>query len=107
MHSSGSVTPIPAARHINTRISHGSSQTSLNSTNPFDEDDDTISTIGSVSVSSYRTGRKKRRAPPPPPTTSPSTFSQSQSTEENQLKPTIVDVQSSSDTVNKIMLNYI
>lgn len=88
VHGGGSVTPTPARTHINGNMSHGLSQSSLNSTNPFDgEDDDdynhstTATTVDNednvsrvtVNVLSDGAGgvrkvyRKKRRAPPPPP----------------------------------------
>lgn len=48
-------------------ISRGSSQISVNSTNPFDDGNETISQIGSSGPSSVSySARKKRRAPPPP-----------------------------------------
>ena len=60
----GSVTPTPKSKYS---LIHGSSQTSLNSTNPFDDDDgdDNTSRISGVE-GVKRPARKKRRAPPPP-----------------------------------------
>lgn len=63
-----SVTPVPYPRHM----AHGSSLSSLNSTNPFDDggaddDDDTISRVTTIDGMTVRKpGRKKRRAPAPP-----------------------------------------
>lgn len=58
-----SVTPVPYPRHM----AHGSSLSSLNSTNPFDDDDDTVSRVTTIDGMTVRKpGRKKRRAPPPP-----------------------------------------
>lgn len=68
VNSGGSVTPTPRSRYG--QLSHGSSQNSLNSTNPFDDDidDDTISRVTTVDgIDVRKPGRKKRRAPPPPP----------------------------------------
>lgn len=54
-------------RYNQQSISRGSSQLSVNSTNPFDDGNETISQIGSPGPSSIRhSARKKRRAPPPP-----------------------------------------
>jgi len=61
---SGSVTPTPRTRYVTPQSRHGSSQTSINSTNPFDEDD-TISHCESVDGLRKR---KKRKAPQPPVT---------------------------------------
>lgn len=66
----GSITPTPTLRYLTP--SHGTSQISLNSTNPFDEEDDNISRAESVDIGSIRrSGRKKRRAPLPPVTSTP------------------------------------
>lgn len=67
VNSGGSVTPTPRRYG---QLSHGSSQNSINSTNPFDDDidDDTISRVTTVDgVTVRKPGHKKRRAPPPPP----------------------------------------
>lgn len=62
-----SITPTLRTKYIRPGLSRGSSQTSVNSSNPFDDDYvDTISQVGSVDGVSMRSGRKKRRAPPPP-----------------------------------------
>lgn len=68
----GAVTPTLRSRFNQQSLSRGSSQISVNSTNPFEDDYlDMISQIGSPDRNSVRrSGRKKRRAPPPP--TSPS-----------------------------------
>lgn len=63
---SGSVTPTPRTRYVTPQSRYGSSQTSINSTNPFDEDDN-ISRCESVDGVSLRK-RKKRKAPQPPVT---------------------------------------
>ncbi|KAJ6646993.1 HEAT repeat-containing protein 3, partial [Pseudolycoriella hygida] len=63
---SGSVTPTPKTRYVTPQSRYGSSQTSINSTNPFDEDD-TISRSESIDGVSIRK-RKKRKAPQPPVT---------------------------------------
>lgn len=73
------VTSTPRSRYqpatIGRGMTAGVSQTSLKSTNPFDEDEDalddsvslnSISANGTIRQSMTRT-RKKRRAPPPPP----------------------------------------
>lgn len=63
----GSATPILRSRYSQQSISHGSSQLSVNSSNPFDDEYETISQIGSPERSSIRhSARKKRRAPLPP-----------------------------------------
>lgn len=61
-------TPALQTRYLRPALSRGSSQTSVNSTNPFDDDYvDTVSQAGSVDgLSITRSGRKKRRAPQPP-----------------------------------------
>ncbi|KAG4070747.1 hypothetical protein HA402_010973 [Bradysia odoriphaga] len=63
---SGSVTPTPRTRYVTPQSRYGSSQTSINSTNPFEEDDN-ISRCESVDGVSLRK-RKKRKAPQPPVT---------------------------------------
>lgn len=63
----GSTTPFLRTRYSQQSISHGSSQLSVNSSNPFDDEYETISQIGSPERSSIRhSARKKRRAPLPP-----------------------------------------
>ncbi|XP_055302797.1 muscle M-line assembly protein unc-89 [Sitodiplosis mosellana] len=63
----GAVTPVFRSRYNQQSISRGSSQLSVNSSNPFDDDYETISQVGSPERSSIRhSARKKRRAPPPP-----------------------------------------
>lgn len=73
--TSGSVTPTPRSKYG--QLSHGSSQSSLNSTNPFDDDmddDDNVSRVTTVDgVTVRKPARKKRRAPPPPTTQRAST----------------------------------
>lgn len=63
----GPITPVFRSRYSNqSPISKGESQLSVNS-NPFDDEYDTISEIGSPERSSIRhSARKKRRAPQPP-----------------------------------------
>lgn len=64
----GSITPVFRSRYNNNQspISKGQSQISVNS-NPFDDEYETISEIGSPERSSIRhSARKKRRAPQPP-----------------------------------------
>ncbi|XP_031619115.1 kinesin-like protein KIF20B isoform X2 [Contarinia nasturtii] len=62
----GSATPVLRSRY-NPTLSRGSSQLSVNSTNPFDDEFETISQIESPQRSSIRhSARKKRRAPQPP-----------------------------------------
>lgn len=65
---SRSVTPTPQSKYITNGLRNGTSLVSVNSTNPFDEDDDGVSVTGSMSGDSRisKTPRKKRRAPPPP-----------------------------------------
>lgn len=67
-------------------MSHGSSQLSVNSTNPFDEEyDDTISQ-GRISIDALsirHSARKKRKAPQPPK--SPSSTSSSQVSHRNKF----------------------
>lgn len=63
-----SVTPV-----LKQKFGHGTSQTSLRSTNPFDEDDHDYEPVGTpngnLSGSCTRSRyKKKRRAPAPPPT---------------------------------------
>lgn len=57
---------IDRSRYNQTPISKGSSQLSVNS-NPFDDEYETISEVGSPERTSIRhSARKKRRAPQPP-----------------------------------------
>ncbi|GAB0096627.1 hypothetical protein DMENIID0001_121570 [Sergentomyia squamirostris] len=61
IHRGGSKTPQLHARSSANNMVHSSSQQSLDSTNPFDEDG-----VASASSAVKKPVRKKRRAPPPP-----------------------------------------
>ena len=62
----GPITPVFRSRYNQSPISKGTSQFSVNS-NPFDDEYETISEIGSPERTSIRhSARKKRRAPQPP-----------------------------------------
>lgn len=63
----GPITPTFRSKFNQANLSRGSSQISVNSGNPFEDDYETISQVGSPERASIRrSGRKKRRAPQPP-----------------------------------------
>ncbi|XP_059618426.1 uncharacterized protein LOC132262937 [Phlebotomus argentipes] len=67
VHRGGSKTPQLSSRYSDNHIAHSSSQQSLNSTNPFEDEENQASASGSAaSGSAKKPVRKKRRAPPPP-----------------------------------------
>lgn len=67
------VTPVFRSRYKKSPLAKSTSQTSVNSTNPFE--DDYLDTVSQIESPIRSSGRKKRRAPQPPVSASSQTVS--------------------------------